>query len=87
MKDIRRLIEHLCLGYPHRSLGDGHGEVVDLDSVELLYRHPDYAVQVEQHFAGFQSLADDNRLVLELAQGKESLGEEVSASAGGVEER
>ena len=46
MKDVRRFVEHLGFRYPHRSLGDGHGEVVDLDSVELLDRNLHNAIEV-----------------------------------------
>ena len=84
---LRRLLKHLRLAYPHGRLGDSHCEVVDLDSVELLYGNLYDAVEVEQPFAGLQPLADLNRLVLEPAQRKKRLGEEVAGAAGRIKKR
>ena len=86
-KYLSRLLKHLRLAYPHGRLGDSHCEVVDLDSVELLYGNLYDAVEIEQPFAGLQPFADLNRLVLEPAEREERLGEEVAGAAGRIKKR
>ena len=48
--DVFRFLQHLALCNPKSRAGDGHGEVIDLDSVELGYR---YLYRVE-HIIGTQ---------------------------------
>ena len=80
------LVEGLLLGDPQRRPGDGHGEVVDLDAVELADAHLDGVEGVAQveHPVVLVQLGD--HAVLEAAQAQVRLGQEVAGPAGRVEE-
>ena len=39
--DLFRFFEHLAFGDPEGGLGDGHGEVIDLDALKLADRDLD----------------------------------------------
>ena len=84
--DLLGVVQCLLFRDPQGGLGDGHGEVVDLDAVELvdadlderfLAAELDVALAVEQ--VGY-------RLVLQFAQAQERFGEEVAGPARGIEE-
>ena len=82
--DAFRGVHHLALGDPQRRLGDGHGEVVDLDAVELADAHLDVGQQHPFAFVVGDEAAE--QVVLDLAQAQEGFREEVPAAGGGVEE-
>ena len=81
--DALGLLHHLAFGDPYRGLGDGDGEVVDLDAVELLDADLDGGVgrfvEAEDAAARFveDGLAQD--VVFEAAQGEVALREKEKA--------
>ena len=87
--DALGLLHHLAFGDPYRCLGDGDGEVVDLDAVELLDADLDGGVgrfvEAEDAAAGLveDGLAQD--VVLEAAQGEIALREEIPTAARRIE--
>ena len=87
--DALGLLHHLAFGDPYRCLGDGDGEVVDLDAVELLDADLDGGVgrlvEAEDAAAGFveDGLAQD--VVFEAAQGEVAFREEIPAAARRIE--
>ena len=83
--DLLRLRQHLRLGNPERGRGDGDGEVVDFDAVELLNRDLNRVLELAHHHLAVVALADD--FVFQSPQRQISLREEIAASAGRVEER
>ena len=80
--DVLRPLHHLALGDPQRGLGDGGGEVVDLDAVELADGHLD-GVHGDAH-ADLAALQQVDHLVLQPAQAEVALGEEIAATRRGV---
>lgn len=81
MNDVFGLFHHLALCDPERRLGNGGGEVVDLDAVELVdgdlnrVQHPHDDLVFEEQGEDF---------VFQAAEGKVAFREEVAGTAGGV---
>ena len=84
--DLLGLTEHLCLADPECRRGHRHGEVVDLDAVELVDAHLDgvHFLEAEERLA-VMTLA--NNLILQPPQTEVGFRQEVAGTAGGVEER
>lgn len=86
MYDVLGLLEHLALCDPERCTGDGDGEVVDLDAVELADVHSNRVGDGEGAEADLFIKSQAQGVVFEAAQADISLGEEVATAAGRVEE-
>ena len=82
--DLGGFGEHLGVGDPEGGFGDGYGEVVDFDAVELVDGDADGVFDESEDALAL--VAGGDGLVFESAEGQKSLGEEVSGAAGGVEE-
>ena len=83
MDYVLRLLHHLAFSDPQRRLGDGHGKVIYLNTVELTDGDLDGAAHVK-HYLSFIKLGDD--LVFKAAQRKVCFRKEVAGTAGGVKE-
>ena len=83
VENLRRLLEHLRLGDPERGLCDGHGEVVDLNTVELRDGDLDGAPKVK--FA-LPLLERGDDFVFEAAQTDVRFREEVAGATSGIKE-
>lgn len=83
MDHIFGLFHHLALCDPEGGFGDGGGEIVDLDAVELVdgdldgVQHPHDDLVLEEQGEDF---------VFQAAEGEVAFREEVTGTAGGVQE-
>ena len=82
--DLEGFREHLGLGDPKGGLGDGHGEVVDFDAVELLDGDANGVVDDAEDALSLE--AGGEGPVFEAAEGEVGFGEEVAGAAGGVKD-
>ena len=82
--DAFGLLHHLIFGDPEGGLGDGHGEVVDLDAVELPDGHLDGVVMLVAE-CDLPVLQQTDDLIFQLAEAEVSLSQKVARAAGGVQ--
>ena len=81
MDDIFCLLHHLALCDPEGSFGNGGGEVVDLDTVELMNGDLNGVEHAHDDLV-FEEQGED--FVFQAAQGEVAFREEVAGPAGGV---
>ena len=82
--DLGGFGQHLGFGDPEGGLGDGYGEVVDFDAVELPDADADGVVDDAEY--ALPLVAGGDGAVFEAAEGEVGFGQEVAGAAGGVEE-
>ena len=83
VNDALRLLHHLALGNPECRPRDRHGEIIDLDAVELCNGYLDRVVERTENNLPAVQLAQ--HLVLKTAQRDVGLGEEVPTARRRVE--
>ena len=86
MDNLLCLCKHLCLAYPKGCCGDGYGEVVYLDAVELVDADLDRRQSLPCELR-LPVRAMTNDFVLKPSQREVCFREEVAGAAGRVEER